>query len=168
MARSIGRPLKPDEFVHHIDGNKSNNDPSNLTIVSADIHYRNHKGPVRSRRRFKVAFPPFDGDEEWVKLRCPCCGTKFYRRKGQSFLSGDSEAPLTFCTTRCKSRFCVSHADELRDDLERLQEENLVCEFKTNEDFMHVYLLKRGNRHMIDDDGTYHPPSSGYAYIQEY
>lgn len=33
--RILGRPLKPGEIVHHIDGNKRNNDPSNLMIFSS-------------------------------------------------------------------------------------------------------------------------------------
>lgn len=32
MARKLGRPLKRSETVHHIDGNKLNNDPSNLQL----------------------------------------------------------------------------------------------------------------------------------------
>ena len=31
-ARLIGRELKPEEVVHHRDGNKYNNDPNNLTV----------------------------------------------------------------------------------------------------------------------------------------
>jgi len=31
-AQKIGRPLRPEEVVHHIDGNKLNNDPSNLRV----------------------------------------------------------------------------------------------------------------------------------------
>lgn len=32
MARQIGRPLRPDETVHHIDGDKQHNDPENLQL----------------------------------------------------------------------------------------------------------------------------------------
>lgn len=32
MARSLGRPLRRNETVHHIDGNKQNNDISNLQL----------------------------------------------------------------------------------------------------------------------------------------
>lgn len=39
----IGRKLQPGEVVHHIDGNKKNNDPSNLMVLSSQKeHARLH------------------------------------------------------------------------------------------------------------------------------
>ena len=39
----LGRKLKPDEVVHHIDGNKRNNEPSNLKVFENQAeHARFH------------------------------------------------------------------------------------------------------------------------------
>jgi hypothetical protein len=38
----IGRPLTKGEVVHHVDGNKMNNDPANLDVMSHSAHARLH------------------------------------------------------------------------------------------------------------------------------
>ena len=40
--QKIGRPLKTGEIVHHIDGNKRNNDPDNLMVMTQEDHCRLH------------------------------------------------------------------------------------------------------------------------------
>lgn len=40
--QSLGRPLQPDEIVHHVDGDPLNNEPSNLAIVSRQEHFLLH------------------------------------------------------------------------------------------------------------------------------
>lgn len=43
MEEMIGRPLKPEEVVHHIDRDRSNNDPENLILIpSQKDHNRLH------------------------------------------------------------------------------------------------------------------------------
>jgi len=38
MAEHIGRPLERDDIVHHRDGNRLNNDLSNLELLPRRIH----------------------------------------------------------------------------------------------------------------------------------
>ena len=40
--KMIGRPLRTGEIVHHIDGNKRNNEPSNLMVMTQSEHCRLH------------------------------------------------------------------------------------------------------------------------------
>lgn len=43
MEQHIGRKLKKDECVHHIDGNRSNNDIKNLMLMTIGEHSRLHR-----------------------------------------------------------------------------------------------------------------------------
>ena len=38
MEKKLGRKLRPNEIVHHIDGNASNNDVSNLKVMTRAEH----------------------------------------------------------------------------------------------------------------------------------
>lgn len=50
MQKALGRTLLSNEIVHHKDGNKSNNDLSNLEILQRSEHSRMH-----TKERFKNA-----------------------------------------------------------------------------------------------------------------
>lgn len=41
-TKEIGRPLNPDEVVHHLDHDRSNNDVSNLIVLSRSHHAKLH------------------------------------------------------------------------------------------------------------------------------
>lgn len=44
VEKWIGRKLKRNEIVHHKDGNRSNNHPTNLEILSQSQHLKKHFG----------------------------------------------------------------------------------------------------------------------------
>ena len=48
MSTLLGRPLRRDEHVHHVDGDKQNNRPDNLQLLSAGEHCwrTHHRHPV--------------------------------------------------------------------------------------------------------------------------
>lgn len=42
MENKLGRYLKPDEQVDHKDGDKTNNEPSNLELIELGVHQKSH------------------------------------------------------------------------------------------------------------------------------
>jgi len=50
MEQQLGRPLVAGEVVHHIDENKTNNDPSNLRLTTQAEHIKEHLADMHAAR----------------------------------------------------------------------------------------------------------------------
>jgi len=54
--KKIGRKLKQGEVVHHIDGNRLNNDPNNLLVMMLGEHFRYHNTKWQISESEKIKF----------------------------------------------------------------------------------------------------------------
>lgn len=94
---SIGRHLKSDEQIHHIDGDFTNNDLNNLKIVKLGDHQRLH-------------CPEQYTNQEDV---CVWCNNSFIMTKQHIKSRREKRAigrPGPFCSRHCKSSYCKEHS----------------------------------------------------------
>ncbi|MEY5098203.1 MAG: Corynebacterium phage StAB [Pseudomonadota bacterium] len=53
---TCGRPLLPGEIVHHKDGDKHNNSPENLEVMTQAEHMRLHHAEMTAARKAKGGY----------------------------------------------------------------------------------------------------------------
>lgn len=88
--RAIGRKLKSDEFVHHKDGNKANNDLGNLEIQGRAEHSRFH-----ARDRYVAP----------IKLKCLECEKNFTRIARYERYNRKRGKHGPFCGKSCSAKW---------------------------------------------------------------
>lgn len=54
--QTIGRPLQPEEVVHHIDGDETNDAPENLMVFPNQAEHARHHGKMRPREMLARMF----------------------------------------------------------------------------------------------------------------
>lgn len=88
VEKEIGRPLEPQEQIHHVDGNPLNNDISNLEIRSRGEHQREHS--TKYSDTYAI---------------CTWCGKEFlWTAKQQRTHHGNlsrNRSDLVFCSKSC-------------------------------------------------------------------
>jgi len=88
----LGVELQPDEDVHHIDGDITNNDISNLEVVYKSSHIREHTLKYR--------------DE--IELPCYYCGHIIkldHDRQQQRAIDGKAGKVGPFCSKKCSGKY---------------------------------------------------------------
>ncbi len=83
MEAELGRYLRPNEHVHHLNEDKSDNRIENLEVVTDSVHCREHKSTGIT----------------WAVLRCPSCEAIFIRRRRQTHLVKPNKH--TYCSRSC-------------------------------------------------------------------
>jgi hypothetical protein len=77
MEKALGRKLNTKEFVHHIDGNKANNNINNLKVMNIKDHARLHINiPLEKRKLTGIKLRlPYDD------LHLTCCKCHKFKLK---------------------------------------------------------------------------------------
>lgn len=90
MENHLGRLLDANEVVHHKDGNKFNNDLSNLEVMDAREH---------------VSIPGRLHGRKWAELKCPWRGNRFTRPFNIIFVQKkSSKLKATCCSAHCRGK----------------------------------------------------------------
>lgn len=99
----IGRYVKHDEHVHHIDENKSNNNPENLQLVDPITHTRIHIAE-------RLNLESIDDFKYKIPMKCQHCSKEF---------TGYRDNESKFCSLECASN-SRKKFDPSKEELERL------------------------------------------------
>lgn len=114
MSVKLGRFLKKEEEVDHIDHNKANDHLSNLQILT---RAQNNIKEAKKRGKQKV------------KIKCPNCGEIFCAKKGKTQAIKCFEGKITYCSRLCYKNFEVGRKITIG-ERRKISKESLLKIFK--------------------------------------
>jgi hypothetical protein len=120
MENYLGRILDDDEVVHHLNGNKKENEIENLELALKREHIKHHA---------------LKQGQKMVILKCPECNKIFERRLGLTFLQKGGRHKYTCCSRSCSgkfSRYIQLHGKTAT--VESAISGNIVSLYNTNDD----------------------------------
>jgi hypothetical protein len=92
--------IEPGEYIHHIDGNKSKDDPANLQKMAISDHQSYHANNISSEersRRMRAYHTAHPGCQRKGQTKiCPICGKEFYR---------PPSAKAITCSYKCMGKY---------------------------------------------------------------
>ena len=111
VEQQLGRKLKPNETVDHINRNFLDNDPENLQVLDRKTHAR-----LDAIRLVPITFV------------CPICKKEFRRsgkRLARIYERKKQNTAGPFCGPRCLGKYAAAIRDDLRFPLDETYEEFL-------------------------------------------
>lgn len=92
MEDKLGRTLNRKEKVHHINGDKKDDRPENLEVLTNSEHTKKHI------EQGDIDVNSYEGKDSREKFTCDLCGKKFKRYR--SLITSDN----VFCSKECKNK----------------------------------------------------------------
>ena len=93
MSVKLGRWLKRGECVHHLDGDRVNNKPENLAVMSASSHAKTHAKQRPSKEK--------------TIIKCAICGALTDNKKYCSYSCSNLGSRIVDRPTKEKLRDCI-------------------------------------------------------------
>lgn len=90
MEQVMGRPLSQQEHVHHLNGDKADNRPENLVLLTPSEHQKLH-----------AATDHVQAQPRRVAVTCAECGQDFQAERGRAFASNPRNQ-RRFCSMACR------------------------------------------------------------------
>lgn len=127
--RSLGRPLKDNEVVHHLDGNTRNNRSANLLVLERSQHAKLHV---------------------WINSGAP--GAEMLREKGVNSLKAAFEKP-SFCEV-CKRTLQLKQIKYCSDACSKLSSHKVLrpTKEKLAEDINKMSICAVGRKYCVSDN----------------
>jgi hypothetical protein len=117
MEQHLGRLLRSDEIVHHLNGDKLDNRLENLTIMTLREHAVEH-GKQQGAA--------------WVEVVCPACGKHIEAERRYYMANNVHENRPKCCNRTCSTKFYRTRPSE--EERQRIIKTNFVRDFKKYRD----------------------------------
>ena len=122
-TQKLGRDLKPNEIVHHINGKKTDNKIDNLCVMDREKHELFHAWLSWTKRK-KKSYPPFNDQKRLLVDEYG--GTLLSKFVPEKFVIGDQKKTVGRAAVRPQLDFSKKLFHQLRRERKRIADEKQV------------------------------------------